>query len=396
MIANVISDVEFTLANLSNWLAPKKLKTSLSLFPGSTFLVPEPYGVVCDFIPYNYPMLLGYCTMVPILASGNCLLFKPSSNTPACAKLYQEILPRYLDSNAVAVVCGPSSISDAILSHRFDFIFYTGSPAIGKRVQAAAAQFLTPVLLELGGKSPVYVDRRVSMTTVCRRLVWGKFFNGGQTCVCPDYCLVHEDVWDSFRAEVVKVVREFYGDVSQYNDNITHIINERHFDRLVRAVETSRGEKILEGYRDRERKYFGPVVIESPALDSELMQEEIFGPVLPLIKVRDQEEAISFINERERPLALYVLTSDSAVFDSFAARTHSGAIMQNDTVFHVSSPACPFGGIGNSGMGCYHGKYGIRALSHFKPVLTHGTMVDITMRYPPYTDGHLSLLKKVA
>jgi aldehyde dehydrogenase (NAD+) len=396
LVASAVSEVEFTARNLSKWLRPKRLPTSMSLCPGSTHLVPEPYGVVCNFIPFNYPLLLGYATMVPILASGNCVLLKPSSNTPACARLLQELLPRYLDAQAVAVVCGPSSICDVILSCRFDFIFYTGSPAIGKRVQAAAAQFLTPTLLELGGKSPVFVDVNISLTVATKRLIWGKLFNGAQTCVAPDYCLVHEAVWDSFKAEIVKVVREFYGDPSQYNDNITHIINERHFDRLVGAVESCGGQTVIESFRDRERLYFGPVVVENPSLDSALMQEEIFGPILPLVKVSGVDEAIDFINQRERPLALYVLTSNGRVFDRFTAETHSGAIMQNDTIFHVSSPACPFGGIGNSGMGQYHGKYGIRALSHFKPVLTHSTFIDFAMRYPPYTDGHLSIVKKLA
>jgi aldehyde dehydrogenase (NAD+) len=396
MVGNSISDVEYTAKNLSKWLRPKKLSTSLALTPGSTHLVPEPYGVVCNFIPFNYPLVLGYATMVPILASGNCVLLKPSSNTPASAKLLQEILPRYLDPNAVAVVCGPSSICDVILACRFDFIFYTGSPAIGRHVQEAAARFLTPTLLELGGKSPVYVDVNISLTVAVRRLVWGKLFNGAQTCVAPDYCLVHEGIWERFKAEIVKVTREFYGDLSVYNDNISHIINQRHFDRLVRAHETCGGETIVESFRDRERLYFGPVVVENPALDSELMKEEIFGPILPLVKVTGVDEAIAFINQRERPLALYVLTSNTGVFDRFTSQTHSGAIMQNDTIFHVSSAACPFGGIGNSGMGQYHGKYGIRALSHFKPVLTHSTFIDIAMRYPPYTDGHLSCIKRLA
>ncbi|OHT06999.1 fatty aldehyde dehydrogenase variant form [Tritrichomonas foetus] len=396
LIANVVSDIEHTLKNLEKWLQPKKFSNPWALYPGSTTVAPEPYGVVLDFIPYNYPMYLGFSTIAPILACGNVCLFKPSSKTPACAKLYQDLFPKYLDPKGTVVVCGPTAICDDILKQRFDFIFYTGSPAVAKTIMRAASEHLTPTLLELGGKSPVYVDNSLSMMKCCKRLVWGKFFNGGQTCVCPDYVLVNEKVWDSFKETLVQAIKELYGDVSEYNDNITHIICKQHFDRIVRAIETSNGNKLVEGFRDASRLYIGPTVIESPALDSQLMTEEIFGPVLPLIKVKDAKEAIQFINQREKPLALYVLSDNNKTLDLFVRNTSSGAIMMNDTTFHVSSPFCPFGGVGNSGMGQYHGKYGIRALSHNKPVITHGTMIDLDIRYPPYTDSHLSLLKKFA
>jgi acyl-CoA reductase-like NAD-dependent aldehyde dehydrogenase len=205
--------------------------------------------------------------------------------------------------------------------------------------------------------------------------------------------LVHEDVIDDFKAEMVKVLNEFYGDVTQYNDNITHIISERHFDRLVRAIETSEGRIIAEGFRDRDRLYIGPTLIESPSVTSQLMKEEIFGPVLPIVPVSGPAEAIAFINQREKPLALYVLSDNERVWKQFVDQTSSGAAMLNDTTFHVSSPYAPFGGVGNSGMGHYHGKAGIRSCSHMKPVLAHSTFMDIGQRYPPYTDGHLRLMK---
>jgi aldehyde dehydrogenase (NAD+) len=227
-------------------------------------------------------------------------------------------------------------------------------------------------------------------------LAFGKFFNGGQTCVAPDYVLVHENVFEVFKAQMVKVLREFYGDITQYNDNVTHIINRRHFDRLLAAIQNSGGSVIAEGFRDPERLYIGPTLIDSPALDSAVMTDEIFGPVLPFVKVSGPEQAIDFINAREKPLALYVLTENSRIFDLFAKRTSSGAVMMNDCTFHVSSPMCPFGGVGNSGMGQYHGKAGIRALSHMKPVVSHGTLIDLSMRYPPYTAEHLSLVEKFA
>ena len=396
LVANIRSEIEHTIKNLDTWLRPKKLPNPWALYPGSTSVVPEPYGVVLDFIPYNYPMYLGFSTILPILACGNVCLFKPSSKTPACAKLYHELFPKYLDPKGVIVICGPTRICDDILRQRFDFIFYTGSPNVGKVVQKAASQYLTPTLLELGGKSPVYVDESLSLTKCVRRLVWGKYFNGGQTCVCPDYCLVNEKIWDKFKEELLKVLQEFYGDITQYNDNITHIICKQHYDRIVQAIETSGGQVIANGFRDPERLYIGPTVVESPQMDSTLMTEEIFGPVLPIVKISGAEEAIEFINKREKPLALYVLSDNSNIIDLFTRATSSGALMVNDTTFHVSSPYSPFGGVGNSGMGQYHGKYGIRSLSHSKPVVTHSTLIDLDIRYPPYTDSHLSILKKFA
>ena len=397
LIENVKSEITHTLKKLDGWMKPKKMSNPWSLYPGGTKVIPEPYGVVCDFVPYNYPMFLGFSTLLPILAAGNVCLFKPSSNTPACARLYQQLFPRYLDKDGVKVVCGPSSICPAILECKFDFIFYTGSPAIGKSVMEAASKHLTPVILELGGKAPVYVDQSLNMDRCCKRLVWGKMFNGGQTCVCPDYVLVHEKSAAKFKESVLKMINQLYGDVkNKYNDNITHIINRRHFDRITRSIETCGGNILLEGLRDPERLYIGPTVIENPALDSQMMTEEIFGPVLPIITVRSKEEAIEFINARERPLALYILTDSSKVVDEFTQKTSSGAILQNDVMFHVSSADCPFGGIGNSGMGQYHGRTGFKALSHMKPVVVHSTWMEIDSKFPPYTEEHLKFIRKFA
>ena len=393
LIQNIISEIQHTIDKFKDWLAPESASNPWSLYPGSTNIVPEPYGVVCDFIPYNYPMYLGFSTLLPILAAGNVCLFKPSSNTPACAYLYQTLFPQYLDPKGVKVVCGPTAICSTILEQRFDFIFYTGSPAVGKTVMAAAARYLTPVLLELGGKSPVYIDKDVKMDIACKRLLYGKNFNGGQTCVAPDYVLVHKDAVPKFKESLRKMADQLYGDVTKYNDNITHIISERHFDRICRAIDTSGGNVLLNGYRDKTRLYIGPTVIENPSIDSQIMTEEIFGPVLPFIPVESEDEAINFINQREKPLALYVFTTNDKLFNKFREYTSSGAIMQNDVVFHVSSANSPFGGVGNSGMGQYHGKTGVLTLSHPKPVLTHSTFIEISAKYPPYSDANFKKIK---
>ncbi|OHT02912.1 fatty aldehyde dehydrogenase variant form [Tritrichomonas foetus] len=394
MIANIISEITDTLEHFEKWLKPEKRSNPWALAPGNTIVQPEPYGVVCDFIPYNYPMYLGFSTLIPIFAAGNVCLFKPSSNTPACAALYQRLFPRYLDPKGIAVVCGPTSICDVILKERFDFIFYTGSPKVGKLVMKAAAEHLTPVILELGGKSPVYFDDDVSLEKCTKRLLFGKNFNGGQTCVCPDYCLVNTKIWDKLLNCIKKVMTQFYGEPDKVNDNITKIINSRHYDRIVNAADNCGGEYLIKGFRSSEQKYIGPTVILNPALDSELMTEEIFGPVLPLIRVENANEAVKFIREREKPLAIYVMSQNSKVQKLFAEKTTSGALMYNDVVFHVSSANSPFGGVGNSGMGQYHGDVGVKSLSHMKPVINHKTTIDMEKRYPPYDLDNLNSLMK--
>ena len=395
-IKNVISEIQHTIDNLDKWIYPKSLSNPWALYPGDTKLIYEPYGVVCDFIPFNYPMYLGFSTLLPIFASGNVCLFKPSSNTPSCSLLYQKYFPLYLDKNAIQVVCGPSSICDHILNCKFDFIFYTGSPSIGKNVMKAASNFLTPVLLELGGKSPVYVDKNISIDIVCKRLIWGKFFNAGQTCVCPDYILIHENIFEEFKIKIIKTINEFYGDISKYNDNLSHIISLRHYNRLINLIENCGGNFLLNGLKDKEKLYFGPTVIENPNLNSILMNEEIFGPILPLIPVTNHIEAINFINSKEKPLALYILSNSNEILNQFIKETSSGAIMFNDVVFHVTSPYAPFGGVGNSGLGKYHGKFGIKSLSHIKPIIKHSTIFDVSIKYPPYTENHYSILKHLA
>lgn len=386
LVGSAISEVEHTIDNVKSWMKPRSMSNPMVMKPGGTEIVPEPYGVVCDFIPYNYPLFLGISTLCPIFAAGNVCLFKPSSNTPACSRLYFERLPQYLDPRGFKVVSGPTSICTNVLACKFDFIFYTGSPAVARTIMQAAVPNLTPVLLELGGKSPVYIDTELSLEKCCRRLCFGKFFNGGQTCVAPDYILCNQAILDKFIGMMKKIINEFYGDVTtKYNDNITHIVNERHFDRIVNAIETSGGEIIVKGLTDKSRKYIGPTLIKNPSLESELMTKEIFGPVFPIIPVNNEDDAIKFINEREKPLALYVMSSRDDITKKFIQRTSSGAIVINDCVFHCACADVPFGGVGNSGMGQYHGLKGFETLSHMKPVMTHSTFFDVDSKYPPYT-----------
>lgn len=394
LIYSLVSEIKHTLDELEKWMKPEKKKNSWSLAPGKTYVIPEPYGVVCDFIPYNYPVFLGFSTLIPIFAAGNVCLFKPSSQTPACAALYQRTFPRFLDNDGIKVVCGPNSICPAILSCRYDFIFYTGSPTIGKTVMEAASKHLTPVILELGGKCPVYIDKKIALERSVKRLLFGKFFNGGQTCVAPDYCLVHHEIYDQFINEVQKQMQIMYGDPTKYNDNITHIINTHHFDRICDLVDNCEGEILINGLRMKEKLYIGPTIITNPPLESELMANEVFGPVLTILTVQDHNEAISFINSREKPLALSAFTSDNNISDDFIQKTSSGAILINEVVFHTSSPDCPFGGVGNSGMGQYHGEVGFKALSHMKPVINRKTNFEVDKKFPPYSLENLESIKK--
>lgn len=245
---------------------------------------------------------------------------------------------------------------------------------------AAASRFLTPVLLELGGKSPVYVDKDCSLATICKRIAWGKVFNGGQTCVAPDYVMVHQDIAVQFKAETVKAFRELFGDPSVYNDQVAKIINQRQFERLSRVITNSGGTVLVDGFRDPERMWIGPTIIDNPNLDSELMTDEIFGPVLPIVTISNHEEAINSINAHEKPLSCYVMTSNSAIQADFRNKTSSGSLVYNDCVFQVSGEDIPFGGVGNSGMGQYHSKTGFKTCSHLKPVVSHGTLIDLTSR----------------
>lgn len=396
LVSCSMSEIKLNIKNLASWMKDEPCPTPLALQLGSTKIMYEPFGVVCNFTPYNYPVFLGFSTLLPILAAGNCCLFKPSSNTPACGYLYQTLLPKYLDDKAVRVVCGPTSICDEILKCRFDFIFYTGSPRVGKLVMAAASKHLTPVLLELGGKSPVYIHSDCSLATTCKRLVLGKVFNGGQTCVAPDYALVHKDIFDKFKEQIIVTVNNMYGDVSKYNDNITHIISERSYKRLVNLIETSGGDVFIKGLQDPEKLYIGPTFISSPNIDSEIMSDEIFGPILPILKVENEDEAIRFIRAREKPLALYVFTESSAIERMFRERTTSGACMTNEVVLHVVSPEAPFGGVGCSGMGKYHGEAGFRSLSNCKPCISRSSMFDLGARFPPYSERWLPFLTSFA
>lgn len=322
------------------------------------------------------------------IAGGNCVILKPSELAPASAVTIAKYLPKYLDKNCFHVVLGGIEETTEILKHRFDYIFFTGSTNVGKIIHQAAAKFLTPITLELGGKSPVYVDDNVDLENTARRIFWGKCLNSGQTCIAPDYLLCSKETEEKFLAKAQQVIQEFYGKDPQNNEYLSKILTERHFDRLIKFIQ--RGHVALGGVADRKKRIITPTIITNVRPDDVIMQEEIFGPILPIVNVESPQDAVDFINKREKPLALYVFSNTKKVKDLFLNHTSSGAITINDTILHILTENLPFGGVGASGQGAYHGRDGYETFTHKKAVLTRnlGTLSEISLatRYPPYSD----------
>lgn len=318
-------------------------------------------------------------------------------STAVCS-LIAELVPKYLDRELISVVTGAAEETTKLLEQRFDYIFYTGNPTVGKIVQRAASNHLTPVTLELGGKSPTFVDRNCDLDVTCRRIIWGKFgLNLAQTCVAPDYVLVDQQIKDKFIARMKHYLMQFYGEDPQTSADLSRMINTRHTERVVRLMESTKGKIIHGGQYDVENRFISPTLVDEPTFDDDLMQEEIFGPVLPILSVPSVDHAIKFINEREKPLALYVFSKDKRVQQRFIRETSSGAVTVNDTILHVNTMTLPFGGVGNSGLGVgYNRYYTFKTFSHKKPVLNRATALDLGIRYPPTSDSTLKILNRIA
>ncbi len=327
------------------------------------------------------------------IAAGNTAVVKPSEVSAATSAIIARLVPKYLDRDAVAVIEGGVPETTALLAQRFDHIFYTGNGTVGRVVMKAAAEHLTPVTLELGGKSPCIVDEDVDLDVAARRIVWGKFFNAGQTCVAPDYLLVHERVKPRLIDKLRQMVTEFYGDDPKQSRDYGRIINERHHARLSKLLAS--GKPVLGGQTDEQARYIAPTVLEDVSPDAPIMQEEIFGPILPVLTVPNVESAIEFVNRRDKPLALYVFTNDKQTAERVIERTSSGGACVNDCVSHLVPPELPFGGVGPSGMGAYHGKAGFDTFTHKKSVLDKATKLDAPLRYPPYADQKLKWVKRL-
>ena len=387
------NEIDFTLKHLAKWSRSAKVRVPLTLQPASARVTPQPLGVVLILSPWNYPVQLLLAPLCGALAAGNCVLLKPSELAPATSAALARWLPEYLDPDAVAVVEGGKDVTTALLRERFDHIFFTGGAAVAKIVMAAAAHHLTPVTLELGGKCPAIVSDG-DLRAIARRLAFGKFLNAGQTCVAPDYLLVTRPNVEPLLRHLREVLVEFYGtDVADSRD-YGRIINEAHFDRLTGYLDGA--DVVIGGGSDRARLTIEPTVVMAPPPTSPLMSEEIFGPILPIIPIDDVDAALCYIREHPAPLAAYVFTERADVRNAVESRVQAGAIGINICAAHLAVPGLPFGGVGASGMGAYHGKHSFDTFSQLRPVFSKSTRLDtLRVAYPPYSAAKSALLRRL-
>ena len=393
-VATVKTEIALVKKNLARWTKPERVRTPLTQQPAKARIVREPLGVALIIAPWNYPVQLLLGPAVGAIAAGNCCVLKPSEVTAHTSKLLGELVPRYLDPECIALVEGGVAETTALLDQQFDHIFYTGNGQVGRIVMEAAAKHLTPVTLELGGKSPCIVTEDAKLDVAARRIAWGKFLNAGQTCVAPDYVLVHAAREDELLRTLVDTVRSFYGADPKASPDFGRIANVRHHRRLMGLLKEA-GEVVIGGDGDEEARYLAPTLLRNVRPDAQIMREEIFGPILPVLTYESLDDAIAFVNERDRPLALYVFSEDADTEERVLAETSSGGACVNATIWHLANPHLPFGGVGPSGMGAYHGRAGFEAFSHRKSVVTKSTKTDPKLAYPPYTKLKTAIVKRI-
>jgi len=394
-IAFVRAEVRHMLAKLPAWTARARAPTPWLLQPGRSWVVREPLGVVLVIGAWNLPVPVLLGPVVAAIAAGNAVVMKPSELAPATSALMAELVPQYLDVQGFQVIEGGVAETTALLERRWDHIFYTGNGTVGRIVAAAAARHLTPVSLELGGKSPAYVHDDCDLLVTARRLAWSKFMNAGQVCVSPDYVLVQRKLAQPLADALVRALREFYGDEPKSSADYGRIVNARHHDRLTSLL-TGHGGQVLHGGRhERANLYIEPTIVLSPSDDSRLMREEIFGPILPLVPVAGVDEAIQRIVGGPKPLTMSVFTKSSEVVDRFERETSSGALIANDAIVNHRVHGLPFSGVGDSGYGAYHGRAGFETFSHRKAVMRRPTWLDTALRYPPYTPARLAAMRRL-
>ena len=390
-VAGVCGDIDHALKHLKKWARPRRAATPVVAQPGKSYILPEPLGVTLIIGAWNYPVQLLLSPLVPAIAAGNCAVLKPSELAPATSALMAELLPRYLDSDAFACVEGAVPETTALLEQRWDHILYTGGGQVGKIVMAAAAKHLTPVTLELGGKSPCIVADDADIEVTARRIAWGKFTNAGQTCIAPDYLLCTRATAERLLPAIEKSVREMFGEDSRASSDYGRIVNSRHAQRIAAYLDD--GEVIFGGQVDVENRYIAPTLLRNVGVEAAVMQEEIFGPVLPVIELDDFGQVEGFVNEREKPLALYIFTQSDSTADRILARCSSGNACVNDCMMFMAAHDLPFGGVGPSGMGAYHGEHGFKTFSHFKAVMKRKYIFDLDLRYAPFNAKKFKLLR---
>lgn len=377
----VAGEVKNHIANVRSWAKRKRVCTPLKMLPSRSHVVTEPLGGALIIAPWNYPVQLLLNPLVGAISSGSTAVLKPSPYVPHVSKVIEEMISSTFDKQYIAVVQGNREVNEALLAQRFDIIFFTGSPTLGKKVMNAAAKHLTPVVLELGGKSPCIVDKDADIKIAARRLAWGKTLNAGQTCIAPDYLLIHKSRIDEFVAEFGKAVKMLHGDDIKQSRHYVRLVNERAFERVKGYI--SEGRVVYGGTTDAGERFIEPTLLADVPLTANVMTEEIFGPVLPMIPFEEREEVVKFIREREKPLALYYFGKPKEGREIIRL-TSSGGSCINDVIMHIANENMPFGGVGNSGMGHYHGKLSFDAFSHRRAVVTTPTWLDLPFRYMPY------------
>lgn len=375
------NDIDHHIKHLRSWMRPKRVGTSLFNQPGSSYIYSEPFGSVLVIAPWNYPFQLLIAPAVAAISAGNAVILKPSEMTPHTESLIATIFNQAFDEDIIKVVTGAKETTEALIDARPDYIFFTGSTQVGSLIMQRAAKYLIPVTLELGGKSPCIVHEDASMKVAVSRIVWGKCMNAGQTCIAPDYILIHENKLEEFVSLFKETIESRYGQDILSNADYAQIVNDHHYNRLISLLE---GDIIYGGHIDPNTRRISPTLVLNPSSDLTLMQDEIFGPILPIITYKEIDEAISFIQSGNKPLALYLFSSSERNKERVLTETSSGGVCINDTVMHIVSNELPFGGVGSSGMGSYHGKFGFDTFSHKKSVLRKATWIDPSVRYPPY------------
>ena len=391
-IGFVLIELDKTLASLDKLAKPRKVPTPLFHFKASSYIQPEPYGNVLVIAPWNYPFQLLLAPIVGAIAAGNTAILKPSEYAKHTSAVVAKMINANFEAGFLYVIEGGVEETQALLAERFDYIFFTGGTAVGKVIYQAAAKHLTPVTLELGGKSPCIVDRDTNIELTAKRIIWGKYINAGQTCVAPDYLLVDRRVKDELLAEMKSCILKFFGDNPQKSTSYARIINERHFDRLVSYLE--QGKILIGGQHDREDLFISPTLMDVPDLEASVMQDEIFGPILPILTYDNINEAIAMVRSKSKPLALYIFSKNERQVDRLLEQISAGGVTVNDTLMHLANADLPFGGVGDSGIGAYHGDHSFDLFSHKKAVMKRSFLIDDPVRYAPYKMG-LAWIKKL-
>ncbi len=391
-IGLVYEEIGLHLKNLKCWTARKRVGTPLAALPASSFIQYEPLGCVLILAPWNYPFQLVFAPLIGAISAGNCAIIKPSEFSPQTSQLIEEIINSHFDEAYLKVILGDTQISSTLTSKAFNLIFFTGSTPVGKLVMKAAAENLVPVVLELGGKSPCIVHADANLRQAAKRIVWGKCINAGQTCIAPDYLLIDKSIQQQFISELVTAAEKLFGPNMEQSPDYGRIITTSHFERLLRLSQTGKATSL--GQANPETRFFPLTLIEDVNPESTIMQEEIFGPLLPIVTYESLEQAIAFVRKRDKPLAAYFFTKSKANQKELLNKISAGGITINDTIMHFTNSKLPFGGVGYSGMGNYHGHRSFTVFSHAKPVMKRATWIDIPLRYAPY-GNKLKLIRKI-